>query len=218
MKAYQLKIGLKHTSPPIWRRVLVPGNMNFYDLHRIIQTIYQWDGDHLFEFCSRQPEFYLTAADDDGRSWGIYDEKQSYPMDVVTLSLMFKYVDKLEYKYDFGAGWVHTISVEKEIDNYDSEHPAVIKYKGDNFDEYGLNDEEEDFFENSAEFIFNMERINEILKKTKYTFVDFHAESNKLQQIENELSEMEAKTEVKKQLWGVEATAYSKQNLQTRQE
>lgn len=47
---YQLKISLLETKPEIWRRVLVPGYFNFYQLHRVIQIAMGWGDTHLFQF------------------------------------------------------------------------------------------------------------------------------------------------------------------------
>ena len=33
MKGYQLKITLKGTSPPVWRRIWIPADMTFRNLH-----------------------------------------------------------------------------------------------------------------------------------------------------------------------------------------
>lgn len=38
MQAFQLRIDIKGTKPPVWRRVSVPINATFARLHTIIQT------------------------------------------------------------------------------------------------------------------------------------------------------------------------------------
>lgn len=49
-KTYQLKIELEGISPPIWRRVLEPGNISLGRLHAIIQEAMGWDNAHLHQF------------------------------------------------------------------------------------------------------------------------------------------------------------------------
>lgn len=40
MGAYQLKITIKGSKPPIWRRILVPEGITFEGLHQVIQTAF----------------------------------------------------------------------------------------------------------------------------------------------------------------------------------
>ena len=61
MGAYQLKIGIKGSKPPIWRRVTVPEQITFEQLHRIIQIVFQWSDSHLYQFLFRSQK--LVVAD-----------------------------------------------------------------------------------------------------------------------------------------------------------
>ena len=47
---YQLKITLRDTHPPIWRRILVPGNFSLHKLHRVVQIAMGWSNSHLHQF------------------------------------------------------------------------------------------------------------------------------------------------------------------------
>ena len=40
---YQFRIVLKETKPPIWRRIQVPDNYSFKDLHVAIQNVMDWE-------------------------------------------------------------------------------------------------------------------------------------------------------------------------------
>ena len=42
-QVYQFKIVLKGTKPPIWRRIQVPDNYSFEDLHVAIQNVMDWE-------------------------------------------------------------------------------------------------------------------------------------------------------------------------------
>jgi len=35
--AYRIKVTLKGITPPVWRRLVIPGNITFYKLHRIAE-------------------------------------------------------------------------------------------------------------------------------------------------------------------------------------
>jgi hypothetical protein len=53
-----LKVTLRNTKPPIWRRILMPESMTLADLHLAIQTAMGWYSCHLHDF------------DVDGRRYG----------------------------------------------------------------------------------------------------------------------------------------------------
>lgn len=44
---YQIKVTLRDSKPPIWRRILVPGNITLAKLHRILQAAMGWTDSHL---------------------------------------------------------------------------------------------------------------------------------------------------------------------------
>lgn len=118
---YQLKITIKDSHPPIWRRILVPSHITFYDLDDIIEAVFGWQHDHMFSFNfgSRWAEFIGTPIpeeDDNAEECidGWLEEGSSF-----------------RYTYDFGDDWVHTIKVEKEVP-YEKRYPQVIKFKGPN--------------------------------------------------------------------------------------
>ena len=49
-QTYQLKVQLRNVRPPIWRRLLVPGDITLAELHEVIQTAIGWTNTHLHEF------------------------------------------------------------------------------------------------------------------------------------------------------------------------
>ena len=51
---YQFKISLYEIEPLIWRRIQVPANYNFWDLHVAIQDAMGWLDYHLHAFRIRQ--------------------------------------------------------------------------------------------------------------------------------------------------------------------
>jgi hypothetical protein len=49
-RVYQLKITLKDSKPPIWRRVEVADDITLAKLHQIIQAAMGWTNSHLHMF------------------------------------------------------------------------------------------------------------------------------------------------------------------------
>jgi hypothetical protein len=102
---YQLKITLRRSKPPIWRRVLVHADITLPVLHLTILRAFGWAGHHLHEF-NIHGESYSTPGD-----WDMYglDETKVVLGDVVSEG------DKFDYTYDFGDDWEHRIVVEKAL-------------------------------------------------------------------------------------------------------
>ena len=66
-KIYQLKLSMKGIVPQIWRRIQVPENYTFLDLHNAIQAAMNWDDYHLHEFEMKNPNTGNACKNWDGR-------------------------------------------------------------------------------------------------------------------------------------------------------
>lgn len=119
---YQLHISLDNIRPPIWRRVLVPSDVNLSELSRIILNAMGWLGYHLHQFIINGV-YYGNPEDDDMGE--MKDETK------VTLRNIVRGEDyKFKYEYDFGDGWMHTIKIEKILPREESsQYPVCIKGK-----------------------------------------------------------------------------------------
>lgn len=105
---YQLKISLNYASPPIWRRVLVPADIELEDLHEVIQAVFGWTNSHLHQYIDGET-FYQPDSEDDG-FMGLCNEDS---FGVALNALLRKAKDKLVYEYDFGDSWKHQVLLEK---------------------------------------------------------------------------------------------------------
>ena len=47
---YQIKVTLKGSKPPIWRRMRVTSETTLAQLHRILQRVMGWESYHLYRF------------------------------------------------------------------------------------------------------------------------------------------------------------------------
>ncbi len=105
---YQLKITLRGSKPPIWRRILVPGNCDLELVHAAIQAAMGWSDDHLHAFIIEGQEYsgrtpFGDKIDSDGLDAAGYRLADVVPQEK----------SKFSYEYDFGDGWEHVILVEK---------------------------------------------------------------------------------------------------------
>ena len=100
---YRIKVTLKHTKPPIWRRVEVAGHTKLPKLHEIIQIAMGWTDTHLHQFIVGRDRYGVPDPewDDD-----IKNEK------TVKLEQIAAEGDRVIYEYDFGDGWEHELHIE----------------------------------------------------------------------------------------------------------
>jgi pRiA4b ORF-3-like protein len=98
-----LKVTLKGTKPPVWRRLLVPGSMTLGDLSEAILAAMGWIGGHLHAFDIDGRHYGDRATTDD-----VADENR------LSLNGVRKSgVRRFRYTYDFGDDWDHTVAIEK---------------------------------------------------------------------------------------------------------
>ncbi len=105
MPIYQLKITLAETDPPVWRRVLVSGNLSLKKIDQVIQGAMGWTNSHLHVFTSADgrttfsnPRFELDHARDESK--------------VKLRSLAPEIGSEFRYEYDLGDCWRHDVVVE----------------------------------------------------------------------------------------------------------
>jgi hypothetical protein len=105
---YQLKVTLKHSKPPIWRRIQVPGDINLGKLHHILQVVMGWEDYHLHQFIVGGE--YYGEPHPDYEVWGpeMRDERR-----VKLYQIAPDEGSRLLYEYDFGDSWEHDLLVEK---------------------------------------------------------------------------------------------------------
>ena len=76
MKAYQVKITVKGSHPPIWRRCIIPAGITFSQLAVLLNEIMGWKGYHLFAFQFQDMGICIEEIDED-YSDPAYDLKEA---------------------------------------------------------------------------------------------------------------------------------------------
>lgn len=112
-QAFQFKIELLDISPTIWRRILVPADYNFWDLHVAIQDSMGWEDYHLHHFEIRgkgkRKAIQIGIPDFDRMS----DLEEIYPGWEIPLFVYFNDLGvTAKYIYDYGDSWMHTVQLE----------------------------------------------------------------------------------------------------------
>ncbi len=122
---YRIRIDLRGTKPPLWRRLELASDLFLDQVHEIIQVAFGWTGGHLHQFGSGPgpydpgTEHYLCPFQVAEREAGIPEE------DVRLDEVLVDAGDKLFYDYDFGDDWQHTIKLEAVLPRRDSGPRAV---------------------------------------------------------------------------------------------
>ncbi len=125
MGAYQLKITIKGSKPPIWRRVLVPEGITFGKLHQTIQTAFCWYDERLYEFEFRS-EGIRIVPDKENLS-----QKFQYLLSDEKIDSLVSGTSKFTYTYGSDRNWELTIQVEDMARDYKESWGQVVKFKGD---------------------------------------------------------------------------------------
>ena len=114
---FQFKIQLKNiTYPPVWRRLLVPGQFTFLRIHHTIQIAFGWQNYHLFQFSPKGfgsfPVITIPYPDD----YLAYNEKPLDASKTKVSEILISPKQKYTYIYDFGDSWEHQIIIEEIIE------------------------------------------------------------------------------------------------------
>ena len=100
---FQLRISLEEVTPPVWRRLLVPGGVRLAKLHDMFQAAMGWTNSHLHSFTIGKQRYGMQF---DEYPEGEIDEK------AVTVLTALDEQRWFTYEYDFGDSWCHEVVVE----------------------------------------------------------------------------------------------------------
>lgn len=114
-EGYQLRISLRGIKPEIWRRITVSKECSFAELHKIIQKAMGWENSHFHLFNASGAAIGDKKQLDDCK-----DERR-----ITLADLDLSEGSTIDYNYDFGEDWRHTIVVEKCLDDI-SELPMFV--------------------------------------------------------------------------------------------
>jgi hypothetical protein len=102
---YQIKVTLRGSKPPIWRRFQVASDTSLVQLHRILQCVMGWEDYHMHQFIVGGVTYGNADMMED---FDTVDEK-TVTLDQIVRREKFKFI----YEYDFGDSWEHELLIEK---------------------------------------------------------------------------------------------------------
>ena len=91
---YHVLVTLQRIEPPIWRRLLLPSDLGFGKLHRVLHCVFDWEHYHLHQFVVGNT-FYGLPDPEWGDDLPMIDER------TVPLSrVLTKVGDTIVYEYE----------------------------------------------------------------------------------------------------------------------
>jgi hypothetical protein len=187
--ALELRIKLMLNNFDVWRRIIVPMNFTFSDLHSIIQTIFDWKARLAHDFYVINDNIVIAKIGSNTpyshTETFIYEDSAPFFYDDETPLSDFLPKYKVIYSYDNNNDWIHDIICESVIVNYNDSQSVCTTAVGPrppenvggeiNYENYLkiLNDPTHDDYE-------RMKIWSETMKPEKY---DIDQVNRKLRQI-----------------------------------
>lgn len=127
---YEIKVSIRDTHPPVWRRLKIPEGITFHELNAIIQLAFNWCGYHAYEFeigATLQTEGIFIELPQIDNEFFYHETKNSKKEKIDNY---FKEYKRMKYTYDLGDNWVHDITIEKILEtDIKLVNPICIKAK-----------------------------------------------------------------------------------------
>lgn len=129
-RAFELLLTLDLEIYKATRRVIVPANFKLKHLHRLMQSVFNWEDYHLHDFTIINPDdhniiYRLVPNEDDLE----YDGNAVLIADR-TLDEFFPKYNHMVYTYDMGDNWEHDIQLIQVIEDHHEESPYLLEAKG----------------------------------------------------------------------------------------
>jgi hypothetical protein len=129
-RAFELLVTLDLEVYKAVRRMIVPADIEFARLHKVLQSAFGWENNHLFEFVlfsgSRQKLVSRIVPFKND----LEDDTDALLMEGHTLSEFLPEHKNLLYTYDMGDNWEHEIQLVRVIEEHDKESPYLLEASG----------------------------------------------------------------------------------------
>ena len=177
MKKYQVKIMIKNSKPPIWRRCIIPAGISFSKLGEILDLAMGWQGKESNEFEFYYRKQYISDYEREGRKGEVISACDTEIDSYMEQEEWFTYTYKLEDQIQ------HRVTIEDILED-EQEEAYVIKFKGNCP------------AENGEEKEYDMEAVNETLKNNLSLAQEEEKVEEQLHQVMEQLfSQMEEEKE-----------------------
>ena len=111
--AFELRVDLVLMPTPVWRKLLIPARMNFWELHVALQDVMGWKDCHLHQFSVDDPRSgrrLRFGIPDESGFHGVHDILPGWEHSVAPYMTIGGHPTL--YTYDFGDNWQHEVNLE----------------------------------------------------------------------------------------------------------
>jgi hypothetical protein len=129
-RAFELLVTLDLEVYKAVRRIIVPADLKFARLHKVLQSVFGWENYHLYDFTifggnKRKSIARIVPFEDD-----LEYDKDAILMEGHTLSEFLPLHKHMRYTYDMGDNWEHEIQLIRVIEEHDKESPYLLEASG----------------------------------------------------------------------------------------
>jgi len=129
-RAFEIFVTLDLETYKAIRRMIVPANIKFAELHKLMQNVFDWKNCHLHDFkiiddkTGETVERIVMSEED------LFYDEEAVLEEERELSEYFPKYKHMIYTYDFGDNWEHTIEFVKVIEEHNEESPYLLEATG----------------------------------------------------------------------------------------
>lgn len=131
-EAADLMIKLNLGSFCAWRRIITPIDINFKQLHEIIQVAFDWKSYHLYDFkiFDESGKCLIKIISEHDEDHEPRKTCQIHLDSEISLSDYAKQRCNIVYCYDYGDNWEHIITIQGINTEYDKNYPTCSMGEG----------------------------------------------------------------------------------------
>ena len=123
-KQYSIKVYPAGMGREVYRNIEICGDETLDRLCQIILEAFDFDDEHLYEFCMDNCMYSENSYQSDP------EEDDDASTDIALDKLKLNKGQKFSLHYDFGDDWMFTITVHKINEVEESFEPRIVKSKG----------------------------------------------------------------------------------------
>jgi hypothetical protein len=124
--AFKIKISLPGGKNTIYRELIIPTRLNFYELHLVIQSVFDWNNMHYAQFIYDKLVIRVFSEDrgEDVR------EKPELTSSHIQVDALLTEGGSLGYIYDYKTKWFHKIELIEFLSEESRPYPEIVGYTG----------------------------------------------------------------------------------------